>query len=295
MKTILSFMLACIGTIACGQVYHPLVDTTKLWSTLHTYIPIAPPTSDYIKFEDDTLIGNMSYYHVWHYTNQAMTQRYLDGFIREDLPQQTVYMRYTDVGTEYLLYNFGSNVGDTLYLHDNPFPYVLDSVGTFTLITGEHRRALYFHSAFYYPCYETWVEGIGSLTKGVLNSGSCGFVGDDPKMLCHWEHDTLKYHTPDYPNCFYITGIGDRAGEQSAIRVFPNPATGGITVSVTARIGEKVLFEITDLHGVVVLKREVAPGETFVHLDRSVILPGIYLYRVTSSTGILRTDKLTIL
>lgn len=277
-----------------SQTYHPLVDEGKRWSARHIFSPTGTIYSDYTEFEGDTLIGLYAYKHVWQYTDEAMTQKYLDGFIREDLAQKKVFMRYTDVAEDFLLYDFGAEEGDTLFLHYNPNPYVLDSIQTVTLLSGEQRRSFNLHSNFVYPCTETWIEGIGSISKGVLNSGSCGFVGDDPRMLCAWENDTLKYHNPDYSYCFVITGTGELPSQEPVVGVFPNPASTGINVEIRSGT-EPLQFEITDLTGRIMQSCDLVSKNSRIDLDKHVFSPGIYLYRVRSGNAILTTGKLTVL
>jgi hypothetical protein len=146
MKTILSFLLASVALWASAQTYHPLVDESKLSSTKHFYCLDNEPTTDYVRFESDTVIGVYTYKHTWCYTNEAMNQRTLRGFIREDIAAKKVYFRYAAAGNEYLLYDFNAAVGDSVWLIDPYFVYVVDSIGTFTLLSGEERRSLKLHS-----------------------------------------------------------------------------------------------------------------------------------------------------
>ena len=278
-----------------SQSYHPLVDDGKKWSTIHQESIMNPPTSDYIKFEGDTLIAPYTYKHAWQYLDAAMTQKYLEGFIREDIGQQRVFFRFSDIAAEFLLYDFNAMPGDTLSLHFNPYPYVLDSIGTYALLTGEQRRSLYLHSAVYTFCTETWVEGIGSITKGVLNSGTCGYVGDDPKMLCAWENDSLKYHHPGYSTCFTITGMDEVHQKKQRIAVSPNPASDEVTIRLADDLAGPVHMELLEFSGRIIFSQDLVTRKTTLDLKKHSIHPGIYLIRLFSGTEILTTGKLAIL
>ena len=296
MKRLFSFcVLLFLGIpFIQSQNYHPLLDRGKHWSTHHVYSPTSTAYSDYTEFEDDTLIGPYTYKHAWKYTDEAMTQKYLEGFIREDVIQRKVFFRFTDVSADFLLYDFNASAGDTLLLHLNPYASVLDSIGTFTLLSGEQRRSFFLHSTFPFPCAETWVEGIGSITKGVLNSGTCGFVGDDPQMLCAWENDTLKYHNPGFTYCFVITGKGDLPPRETVVKVFPNPTSAGIHVEILNSV-KNVQFQITDLTGRTIYSCDLVSIISRIDLNKHTFPHGIYLYRASSGDETIAVGKLTIL
>jgi len=292
-----SFLLVLLLLPGAGllkaQDYHPLIDTGKQWSTYHQYCGWTA-LSDYVRCEGDTVIGARTYNHAWSYYNESMTQKRLEGFIREDVALKKVFLRYTPFTDEFLLYDFGAAVGDTLLLHDNPYPYILDTIDTFTLLSGEQRRSFRLSSTYNYPCFETWVEGIGSISKGMLNSGSCGFTGDDPVMLCAWENDTMKYHNPGYSSCFILTSAGELNSEKP-VRVYPNPAISRICIEIPESAVGPLSFELLDARGVAVIKKDVDSREKPVTLDMSAVPPGVYLYLLTSGKEILANGKLTVL
>lgn len=276
-----------------AQTYHPLVANGKIWTTYHSMFLWEPPTSDYTKFERDTTIGSITYKRVWVATDAAMTQWQDYGIIREDA-QKRVFYSFTEPAFEYLLYDFNSAAGDTLYLHGNISPYVLDSLGTYTLVTGEQRKKFMLHYTGY-DCSETWVEGIGCITYGILNGGFCGLVGDNPKMICGWENDTIKYHWIQYPDCFIFTGINNLSQNGQTITVFPNPASDAITVEIKTGITGSLHIEIMDLTGRIFYKQELSPTTSVIPLDDNTIPAGLYLYRIVSGKETLSTGKLTIL
>jgi hypothetical protein len=275
-----------------AQTYHPLVETRKLWSTYHLILP-NPPLSDYTKFEGDTTIGLYTYKKVWVSYDAEMTQWYNYGLIREDL-QKKVFYTLTYPVYEFLMYDFGANPGDTLMLHGNPYPYVLDSVGTCTLLSGEQRRTIMLHYTWY-PCSETWIEGIGSSTFGVLNGGMCGAVGDSHSMLCAWENDTLKYHGPAYHDCFIIDGIISHSLNDQMVRVYPNPASDVLTVYIESGSNAGLHIGIQDLAGRVCIEQVLDGRETLISLKKANLSKGLYIYHISSGNAIIHAGRLTIL
>jgi hypothetical protein len=282
-----------MAQIARSQTYHPLVQEGKLWTTYHYFCLDYAATSDYTRFEGDTVIGAVTYKKIWVSTDLAMTQWHINGLIREDA-QKKVFLTFSDPSNEFLLYDFNAAAGDTLHFHDNLNPYVLDSIGTYTLLSGEQRKSFMLHCTVF-PCFENWIEGIGSITKGVLEGGTCGFVGDDPEMMCDWENDTMKYHSPDYSGCFVITSINNLLQNGQKIRVFPNPASDAITVEIKSGTTISLRIEILDLTGRICLEKNLRTGVTVIPLRKNPIPGGIYLYHIFAGNEILTTGKLTIL
>ena len=276
-----------------AQTYHPLVEEGKLWSTYHFNMPPDPPTSDYIKFEGDTTFGTVTYRKVLQTEHADLTHWNYYGAIREDAQKKVFIQRAYTLNDEILLYDFNIVPGDSLLLVTNPTYYVLDSVGTITLATGEQRKSYMLHYTGY-SCNDTWVEGIGSITYGVMNSAFCGFVGDDPNMLCAWENDTLEYHWIDYPDCFVITGIEITTTEGN-VKVFPNPASDAITVEIPSGTSCNFHMEILDLSGRISLERDLEARITVIPVIKTEFHPGMYFYRIFSGNEIITTGRLTIL
>lgn len=279
----LVLFLSFIGMqLSQSQVYHPLVDTGKLWSTYHFDLFGGPPYTDFTKFQGDTTLGLYTYKKVW-VDETGWGPWSLFGSIREDAMKK-VYLVYSYTTIERLLYDFNVTVGDSIYLMDGVHPYVLDSTGTFTLNTGELRKSYMFHSTIPgYPCTETWVEGIGSLTFGVLHSGFCGMVGDQPNMLCTWENDTLKYHW-DYPECFIYTGIDNHSEDEPGISLYPNPASDRITIKVN-NIQKELNVTVSSMKGEKLLQQTFM-NQAEVQMDLNTLAKGIYLVKIQTRQGV---------
>ena len=274
-----------------AQPYHPLVVTGKLWSTYHFNMIPNPPTSDYVKFEGDTVFGTYTYRKVLKTERENMTQWTYYGAIREDAQKKVFLQRAYTLNNEILLYDFNIVPGDSLQLVTNPNYYILDSVGTRTLASGEQRKSYMFHYTGY-PCNDTWVEGIGSIVYGVMNSAFCGFVGDDPRMLCAWENDTLKYHGPVYPVCFVITGINNLPQDCKILKVFPNPATDKITITGLKTNQEEMNVTIFTISGKALMIQKFRNPNP-MELDISRLSKGIYILKI-QALDMLEVEKLVI-
>lgn len=291
MKKIYFIFLLAFSGILHGQTYYPLVSTGKLWSTYHFNMLPNPPSSDYMKLEGDTVFDAITYMKVFKTENENLTQWTYYGAIREDI-QRKVFLQYAyTINNERLLYDFNIVPGDSLLLMGNPNYYFLDSVGTVTLETGEQRKSYMLHCKIF-PCTETWIEGIGSITFGVMSSGFCGAVGDDPNMLCAWENDSLKYHWSDYPDCFVLTGINDLSQDINSIKIYPNPAIDKITITGLIATREEIIVSIFTINGEAMLNQKIRNSEQ-LEIDVSRLAKGIYIVKAQAKDS-MKVEMLVI-
>lgn len=282
-----------ISQIVFSQVYFPLVDTGKVWSIYHNYCKEKSyPFSDYTRFEGDTLMDGMLFKKVWSSRDSLGTTWTANGFIREDA-QKKVFLRYCQPCDESLLYDFGAQVGDYLHLQSNIYSaFIVDSVDIITLMNGEERRRFSLHDTGTL-CIDSWIEGIGSVF-GVLSSGPCTLVGDDPHLMCFSEHDTLKYHNPLYDKCFLITGISQKANN-SLFKVFPNPVKETLVIEKMVGNDRSLSFEMYDLMGIKLIAIPLPDQKTSIHLKEMGLSPGVFLYRIMDGPSEVSDGKVVIL
>jgi len=285
-KAVLFFTLILISFITFGQVYFPLVEEGKVWSTFHN-ICLCGGSTEFTKFEGDTLINGKTYKIVWTTNDTNLTGWDLNGQIREE--NFKVYYGYPYGTDEFLIYDFLFIPGDTLYLMNSPYPYIMDSVGMTTLLNGEPRPVYYLTSPDF-NCTESWIEGVGS-NYGILNGGFCGMVGDDPEMICFTENGVLKYQNSEYEKCYVITSVNEPSVK--TFSVYPNPVTNRINVEGLVSGAGRTLFELIDLQGTVVFSDYFSGSSETFHLSGN-IRKGVYAYRI-SRPGILQTGKVVVI
>lgn len=208
MKKILPLLvLLSIPLIPLSQ---EIVDSTKMWSCMEEHCQSWGSTysTNYLRFDKDTIINDTSYKKVWISEDENYEQwNFYGAYIREE--NRRIYYRQM-FGEEGLIYDFNLEVGDSV-LVDNPravgeiylFLAEIDSIETeygyqerWRLVSNE------------YPDNEYWIRGIGSET-GILNSstgifgGLCGLY----TLLCEKENDQMVYLNPEYESCYlYTTG-----------------------------------------------------------------------------------------
>jgi hypothetical protein len=263
-----------------AQSYYPLVTSGKVWSTRHIYCKIWPDTlSSYIKFGQDVTFGQYVYKTILQTPNSDSSSWWPSGYIRED-SMKHVYTYNSFSGYQYLLYDFSALPGDTLFLSGNTDPYVVDSITWTTLLDGSQRRQFFLHC---YDCIEIWIEGVGCL-RGVMDAGMCWAVGDNPTLMCFIEHDTIKYHNPDFEDCSLTTGISE-VTKDPPVMIYPNPAKDQVTIRIYAE-PESTVFEIFDLLGRKVLSQPLTQRETTLKLNTYNLVQGTYIYRISENPGI---------
>jgi hypothetical protein len=171
---------------------------------------------------------------------------------------------------------------------------VVDSVGTFTLLNGETRRKISLTCNMVGTAYgnDTWVEGMGSLF-GVLQSGTCLLVGDNPQLMCFTENDTLKYFNDNFDHCYIMTGIDSHQPATEMVRVFPNPSNGVISFHVNDPLILPIKITLFDQLGKRILEKQLTEPE--VNIDLKELTESSFIfYKLTGMNGFAGSGKILI-
>ena len=188
------------------------------WNVLsHGYRPGQPlfgACTMIYQLEGDTTINQQVYTKlVCTYTNYSATEKWYSGALRftED---KKVYIYYDN--TEYLLYDFDVQIGDTLdvfagidyYDFHKTYPHVVTNVnklddGRLQFYLDAIVRDEYLNQEEKFP--KTWIEGFGSV-DGIIHNNAIIGVGGNGKtaLLCAYHNDECIY-TTDNP---YYTSLG---------------------------------------------------------------------------------------
>jgi len=285
MKKILFAFLVLFGCgTAFSQVYFPLVEEGKVWSTYHIFGTLIP-YSEYNKFEGDTVIGCIIYKKVWKTTDTNLVAWVPEGQIRES--NFKVYYIHPGSSYEELVYDFMVNTGDTIYLHDGYPPYILDSIDLITLLNGEQRPIYYYSSPEFPGLVESWIEGVGS-SRGILESGFLGLPGDCPRMMCFTENGILKYKNPSFESCYILTAINNPA--RNEFTLYPNPTSGVFTIQFRDKQMVPLIMEFNDLTGKVVKTVNLQPGLNSVTIQ-APSSSGMYFFRLLNAGELMSSGK----
>ena len=276
--------LSIIGLIAFlyvfGQNYFPIVQENKEWNVMYVIFPGIGWDTVYwtntYRFEGDTIINDTNYLKVYKSEEDIPLNWTFEGCIREDQGKKVFFRKWDN---DYLIYDFGVAVGDTIEIYHNNYPEsvrveLIDSIG----IDGTIRKQILLKYLMYNSVYETWKEGIGS-NRGILESGTAGYAGGWRWFLCISHNGQLIYMNPNYNTCYLIsTGIEELQAKE--IEIYPNPSSGKFTLRIPDQIKVNSAT-IYDFQGQMVDSFDYGKTE----LDLSGLSAGIYLLRLNYNSG----------
>lgn len=250
-----------------GQNYFPVVEENNEWNVVQ-FGQTGPYPWDSVcwtesyKISGDTSISNIAYKKIFKSEEEFPANWGYEGAIREE--DEKVWYINQNGNEETLLYDFALGIGDTImFLYE---PLIVDTI-FYAEINGQQRKHLRF---LYFG--EIWIEGIGS-TRGILQSGTSGFVGGGSWLLCKHENDEMVYMNPNFNSCYLITTGLDEINDPE-IEIYPNPAKDKMMIKISDPVKINTIT-ITDVLGHTIKEVEYHTPE----LDLSGLSSGIYLLR----------------
>ncbi len=148
------------------------------------------------------------------------------------------------------------------------------------------RKLAYTNYVYYGATQQSVINGIDTLFERIgfkhIAFQFLGYCADmsEPrtaKFKCFQDNDINMNVTNK--ECDYTTGIKEMSRESSLFVVYPNPATGMITVSVNKKLDSPVTLEITNVFGQVIYS-EGTDNQT-ISLDIAELSNGIYFIKIT--------------
>ena len=226
--TLLALLLMAGKMTIQAQEYVPIIQDGNEWNTLSVGMcgwNIISYTNYVNWCSGDTIINDVRYAKLMGTTDGDNPR--LFSLLREEYGK--VWQRRLNNQTEVLLYDFTSNVGDTLRVGIFDEYLVVDSI-SIEHIGGVDRKKYWFGLEYDFIgdpyAVETWTEGIGS-SFGLLCSGYWGIVGGYYCALCFHENGELIWQNPEYDACT-VTAVEDN--QDSDITIYPNPTSGMIVI-----------------------------------------------------------------
>ena len=244
------------------------ISQDKQWNVLLTAFPSYVST-EIFKIQGDSIVDGTTYSKIWVSVDSLVSLQFM-GLLRES--DNIVYYMQPNL-TEGVLYNFNLQVGETamvrnFFCYEYDIPVTVVSIDTVEYFGVERRQWLLQSEEL----YDTWVEGIGSLSGPLYSMFSMCVVCPMWELLCYHENDILQYRMP-FANTCYSTSVGiDEPSPGTNNSISPNPVKRGENITIQAP-GVSGAISIYDASGMLVRSflgtdapstYDLAPGLYFV-------------------------------
>lgn len=261
--------------------YEPLVKGTDImqqWNVKRTYSNFiwGEYWTDIFTLEDEVEIDGLTYREV-QYDHLGNGNVLTYGYMREE--DRKVYYRQGQESPEFVLYDFGLQIGDSLAIYDD------GEYAEYLKVTAIREDYLIFEQRTTYMlnpdfgqspdyCYDygndVWHEGIGS-ERGVVFRFD-GSLGSDEMLLCYHEDYYLIYGGG---NCNQSNLSVEENEDEIEDLVFPNPTTGVLNIAMK----DFRNVELFNSMG----QRVLQSHETA--LDLNNLPAGVYFLKLTDNQG----------
>lgn len=175
--------------------------------------------------------------------------------------------------TDYLLYDFALNVGDTFTVEASESWFeardlVVTTVDSIVLMDQTKRKRLVL------SCMDgtgeiVWVEGIGDL-MGLLSVKRSCLIDVNERLLCFSEQGEVLYQNSSATDCWETTSTENL--ERKKVNIHPNPTSDNLIISGMNHT-EAIRYTIYSAAGVKMDAGEIRGNNIPVH----TLSPGVYV------------------
>jgi len=269
MKSLFFFITLALALTVKSQtsVYHPFPTTNATW-TFQYYDDFHNPTGNISRYyiTGDTLILGRTYKKISG--GSFIVGNWNSGGIRDS--NKVIYFIPDTSSTEYVLYDFNLNIGDTLsYPEFGGFGYPeiiawdVDSV----LASDGWRRRIFLNTGDY------WIEGIGADHYLFAPTAFMGVSGND-RFQCMTTDSGFIYQVG---NCF--TDVHDEFLTTSRISISPNPFQTSTTLYSSIQF-ESAELKIYNSIGAMVRDEKIKMHQSELTIERGDLKEGIYFLQL---------------
>ena len=295
MKKLLFIIQFSLVLPSLAQEYRPLLDNFNEW---HLTTCNNGCLTDVYYTDGDTIVDGKTYKILdgYHFISRSF-------LLREEIDSRKVYLSFSDRDriTEFLLYDFSLNVGDSIDIKNpiSPFPtdggfYRVDSIVNKQLVDENEYRHFYLSPT---PSNSTsntpakWIEGVGSLS--LINApGGYPDINAVGHLSCFFKNANLFYSNLDSISACEPLILSNDMGYDALENVTLNTLIkNGNCEIINAQNIRRV--EIFDLNGRRVNVTKTT-GEDRVNLDLSNFSAGIYFLVAHSSKFEKKVFKLLV-
>lgn len=267
----------------------------KLYSFLFTFFLVMQTSFAQVSFIDTSLtwyvnhdISPLGNHHHWedkiYYTGKdtmiGIKENYVFESINSNSGTITTYYISQDSNKYYLsenlLYDFGAQTGDTVFVNSTEVEYYyIESIDSI-LIDNIYRKRLNFMSNIragnFINVSSSWIEGIGCDLLGILSVYTTD-VGFGPSF-CGVEKSNRKIYPDTIGTCSeFISSI--TGTELNGIEISPNPATNFININ---NVSKTTKLQLLDSYGRIVLGTELNKGANIVSIKN--LSRGMYVFSI---------------
>lgn len=284
-KSLLTLFLTSIGLMVISQNF---ISSEKQWNV--KFVGFSNPVNTEIYFIDGTTSFNNYEYQIIWVSYDSLNSRTYQGLLREE-EDKVFYVPPNS--TEGLLYDFGLQAGDSVYVR-NMFCGDLDvPLSVFNVDTVEYygvSRKRWFLSQYGYV-NDVWLEGIGSLFGPIHTAYSYCIACPVWDLLCYHESGELFYRMPYAESCFEPTvSLDEKTNEKATIT--PNPVNRGQPFRIVLKKNAEQV-SIFNASGVPVETFDVA-GRDHLEIKTASYPAGLYLVKILSFGNRAGTYKVMV-
>ena len=225
-----SLILLLLINLSQAQNIDPVVQEGRQWATriLCSVNPVEynPVHTETYRMEGDTVIDQLTYKKIYCYKTPDLSDRQLFRYAcRQDNQKVFIYFYYTQ--NEALFFDFSLDNCDVF--EEKSRSYKVFSVHDTLLNDGVTRKCIHLKDITRDDNIKIWVEGLGSLEKGIYWE-PFDIVGCTGTLLCCHQNGVQIYRNPDYNNCFVdkVTNEQSEPNPAAFWRLSPQPATESV-------------------------------------------------------------------
>jgi len=259
----------------------------NLW-TSYTEIPLEPiqPFSEKYTFSIDSFKAINNYYYFKYMKNPNEFGGNFEETGRFFRQEKNKVFELIDVSPgEYLVFDFGLNVGDSTNVLTGPSLSDLVVLDTDTIIflDGKIRKRITL------KCLENddlyiWIEGFGELS-------SFNYCSKDDDLLkyttCYWYDEVFAYDNNDGKGCWIVD---TKEILELDINIYPNPGFNKINIVLNQKMQLPIKYKIINTRGL-----KIAEGSHFSLEDLSInvsqIQSGFYILSIIDQRGKIWNGK----
>lgn len=205
------------------------------------------------------------------------------AYIREDVINQKVYKYNFLDDTEYLLFDFSLNQGDTFHSTELSWDFKVDSVYQYLTEDGLSRKVILLGNGHGYM-----FEGIGGPAGPTLEPFYMMEQGHF--LMCVQNQHGFPIVDYLFYDCYYsLSGIDNQISTQNQIKVYPNPFNDIIQIEYNKDIQT---VKISNVSGIILKTLKV--NSNLISIETKDLKSGMYFIEITTNNQIINRKLLKI-